>query len=111
MPMVAPPDSKKDETKIAPPKEEVSLPTSATLIVTLPANAKLTVDEYVAVSTANTRVFTTPVLTPGKAYRYNLKAEFVVNGLKVTQSKEVFVRAGEVVREGFAAPVQSFVQR
>jgi uncharacterized protein (TIGR03000 family) len=36
------------------------------MVVTLPADATLKVDDYQTVSTSTTRVFTTPELKPGK---------------------------------------------
>ena len=67
----------------------------ATLVVTLPADAKLKIDDYQTVSTSGTRVFTTPALTPGKDYSYTLKAEVVRDGKTQSAEQIVKVRAGE----------------
>jgi uncharacterized protein (TIGR03000 family) len=77
-----------------PPKvgEEVSAP--ATITVSLPAEAKLFVDDYATKSTSALRTFVTPPLTPGKEYHYTLKAEMMKDGEKHTVTERVPVRAG-----------------
>jgi uncharacterized protein (TIGR03000 family) len=89
--------SKKEPEKIGKPKEGKKAtrgPAPATIIVSLPANAKLTVDDTVTKSTSATRVFTSPALENGQEYLYNLKAEVVQNGKTITLAKQVAVRAG-----------------
>jgi uncharacterized protein (TIGR03000 family) len=73
-------------------------PTPATLIVTLPADAKLMIDGYTARSNAGTRTFVSPPLTPGEDYHYTLKAELRRGDEPVTVSKDVTVRAGQETR-------------
>jgi uncharacterized protein (TIGR03000 family) len=120
--MMAPPasgsqPSMRRETAPAPKEtkssgtEEVSVPTPATILVSLPADAQLTVDGTATQSTSTNRVFVSPVLEPGKDFYYTLKAEFVRNGKRVAASKEVTVRAGKETRVSFAAPVASLAQR
>jgi uncharacterized protein (TIGR03000 family) len=87
----------KEPEKIGKPKEGkkgARGPAPATIIVSLPANAKLTVDDTVTKSTSATRVFTSPALEGGQEYVYNLKAEVVENGKTITLAKQVAVRAG-----------------
>jgi uncharacterized protein (TIGR03000 family) len=67
---------------------------AATLVVTLPADAQLTIDDYRTTSTSGERVFSTPALKLGQEYHYTLKAE--VNGHTV--SRQVAVRGGETTR-------------
>jgi uncharacterized protein (TIGR03000 family) len=67
----------------------------AALVVHLPANAKLTVDNTPTNATSDTRRFVTPPLERGATYRYVLKAELDRNGQKATASRNVEVRAGE----------------
>jgi len=67
----------------------------AALVVHLPANAKLTVDNTPTQATSDTRHFVTPPLEPGATYRYVLYAELNRNGRKVTASRNVEVRAGQ----------------
>jgi uncharacterized protein (TIGR03000 family) len=63
--------------------------------VTLPADAKLTIDGRPTVSTSETRVFESPSLTPGKTFYYMLKATVDRGGKTETVTKKVAVRAGE----------------
>jgi uncharacterized protein (TIGR03000 family) len=83
--------------KIGNPKgdnKESMVPAPATIIVSLPADAKLTIDDAATVSTSTTRVFTSPELPPGKDFHYTLKAEYSRDGKPVVLSKEITVRAG-----------------
>lgn len=83
----------------------VQAPTNtAKLYVTLPANAKLTIDGTPSVSTSETRVFESPSLTPGKTFYYVLKATVVRDGKTETVTKEVVVRAGEETRVKIEIP-------
>jgi len=92
-------------------KPEVSLPTPATIVVSLPADAKLLVDDYATTSTSDTRVFVSPNLNPGTEYHYQLTAEVLRDGQKVTTSKQVTVRAGEETRVRVEFPVASVASR
>ena len=87
-----------DEIKKKPKKEESRVPAPATIIVSLPADARLTVDGYQTTSTSSERIFLSPNLTPGYQYHYTLKAEFVRDNQPVTISKVVSVRAGSQSR-------------
>src|SRR5262249_62071242 len=60
------PEDKKPEDK--KPVGEISAP--ATLIVNLPAEAKLLVDGNITKSTSAERVFVSPALIPGQLYNY-----------------------------------------
>lgn len=71
---------------------------TAKLYVTLPADAKLTINGTPTVSTSESRVFESPGLTPGKTFYYVLKATVVRSGKIETVTKEVAVRAGEETR-------------
>jgi uncharacterized protein (TIGR03000 family) len=69
-------------------------PSPGTLVVHLPAGAKLMVGTTATTSTGDRRVFTTPDLTPGKSYEYTLKAEITRAGKPVTWEEKVVVEAG-----------------
>jgi uncharacterized protein (TIGR03000 family) len=73
---------------------------AAVIVVSLPADAKLTFDGEATTSTSDQRVFVSPVLPAGQEYHYTLQAEVVVDGKPVTISKTVAVRAGEEVHVG-----------
>jgi uncharacterized protein (TIGR03000 family) len=70
--------------------------TQATIVVSLPEDATLTIDDEATVSTSSQRVFVTPALEAGKAYEYTLKAQIVRDGKTQTATAQVKVRAGEV---------------
>jgi uncharacterized protein (TIGR03000 family) len=94
--MSAPPSGE----KLAPPKEkgkdEVSAP--ATIILSVPADAKLTIDGVATSSTSATRSFVTPELTGAKEYVYTFNAEITRDGQTLTATEKVTVRAGQESR-------------
>jgi uncharacterized protein (TIGR03000 family) len=71
---------------------------SATISVTLPADAKLTFDGSATTSTSESRVFVSPELTPGSDYYYALRAEITRNGQVLVEEQVITVRAGEHTR-------------
>jgi uncharacterized protein (TIGR03000 family) len=94
-----PEGTKPEEIKTKPEtKPESLVPTPATIIVSLPADAKLSIDDAATISTSAVRVFTSPELPIGQDFHYNLKAEYVRDGKPVVLSKDVTVRAGEQTR-------------
>jgi len=72
---------------------EISAP--ATIEVSLPADAKLTIDDAPTASTTASRSFRSPPLEPGKTFYYTLKAEVVRDGKTLTKEQRVQVRAGQ----------------
>jgi uncharacterized protein (TIGR03000 family) len=83
----------------------VQAPTNtAKLYVTLPADAKLTIDGSPTVSTSESRVFVSPSLTPGKTFYYVLEAKVVRDGKTETVTKKVAVRANEDIRVEIEIP-------
>jgi uncharacterized protein (TIGR03000 family) len=70
----------------------------ATIVVGLPAEAMLVIDDQPTVSTSAVRTFATPALKAGKEYYYTLKAQVVRNGKTVTTTERVAVRAGQTSR-------------
>ncbi|HEV3256310.1 MAG TPA: TIGR03000 domain-containing protein [Gemmataceae bacterium] len=99
-------DKKKDKGD-----EETLAPAPATILVSLPAEAKLTVDGAATQSTSSTRTFASPALEPGRDYYYTLKAEIVRDGQTVSTSRRVAVRAGEQTRVTLKFPVESVAKR
>src|SRR5262249_28668776 len=73
--------------------KQPSLP--ASIVVTLPAAAKLTFDDRPTTSTGNRRAFVSPALRVGQAYHYTLKAQVMREGKVVAVQKQVEVRAGD----------------
>lgn len=84
---------------------------TATLIVSLPANAKLTVDGQATKSTSATRTFSTPALEPGKTYKYTLKAEVPVGAKTEVITREVQIKAGEETKVTMSLPAASVASR
>jgi len=97
-------DKDKDKNK-GLDDEQSNLGSSATLVVTLPADAKLTVDEHPSHATTAVRRFTTPALETGRDFYYTLRVEIpTASGVEVV-TKRVVVRAGQETQTSFAAPV------
>jgi uncharacterized protein (TIGR03000 family) len=85
-------------TVVPPPglnvaKITVKLPKGATLFVNGGKNER---SELV-------REFTTPTLTPGKAYQYTMRAELTRNGLPEYQESKVDFRAGDALTVDFTS--------
>jgi uncharacterized protein (TIGR03000 family) len=89
--------------------EDVSAPAPAHVVVKLPAEARLFVDDKPCPLTSATRAFDTPDLQPGQAYYYTLRAEVTRDGRLVSESKRATFRAGEesVVEFGNMQTVQT----
>jgi uncharacterized protein (TIGR03000 family) len=92
--------------KILKPGEEIkkegSAAKGAKLIVDLPADAKLFIDDRPMNVTTQHVVFMTPELQAGKTYYYDIRAEVVQNGKVVSDTKRVVFHAGDDLRESFA---------
>ncbi|HYT90370.1 MAG TPA: TIGR03000 domain-containing protein, partial [Gemmataceae bacterium] len=87
--------------KVPPPASGMS-EAPATILVTLPAEAKLLVDGTATTSTSSQRRLVSPALQPGRDYHYTLTAEISREGqapIRLTQ--RVTVRAGEETRVPF----------
>ena len=70
----------------------------ATLVVTLPADAKLKIDGHQTTSKSGERTFVTPDLQQGRDFHYTLVAEVERDGKRHSVTKRVRVRAGERTR-------------
>jgi uncharacterized protein (TIGR03000 family) len=83
----------------APPRK------SARIVVDLPADAKLFVDDQsTRTRSASRRVFQSPSLEPGTNYSYRLRAELERDGKKYQQTKTINVRAGQETTAFFSEP-------
>jgi len=99
-PRVMPPADGKDKKDDKKDKESAQ-PDRARLIVEVPADAKLYIDEQLMKSTAAIRSFSTPTLEVGQSYYYDVRVEVVRDGKTYEGSKRVVVRAGEKIRASF----------
>jgi uncharacterized protein (TIGR03000 family) len=92
-------------------EEEVANTAPATIVVTLPAEARLTVDGNVTRSTAERRTFVTPALETNAEYVYTLQAEIVRDGQVATQTQNVTVRGGQTTTVSFTFASQGVASR
>jgi uncharacterized protein (TIGR03000 family) len=67
----------------------------AVIVVTVPADTKVTFNGWTSSSNSTTRRFKTPALEPGKEYAYTLRAEIIRDGQTLVQTHQVVVRAGQ----------------
>lgn len=104
----APPvkEEKKEEKK---KDEGASNAAPATIHVSLPADAKLTIDNAATSSTSANRVFATPTLDQGKEYFYTLKAQVTREGKVLTATQRIAVRAGETSHVALDIPTATGV--
>jgi uncharacterized protein (TIGR03000 family) len=94
-----------------PDKSSLAAPPAATIVVSLPADAKLSIDDSPTTSTGPSRVFVTPELAPDRDFHYTLKAEVVRDGRPITLQKQVTVRAGQETPVTFTLPATGVVSR
>jgi uncharacterized protein (TIGR03000 family) len=78
-----------------PKDKKTSMAAPASIVVRLPADAALRIDDQLTASKSELRRFTSPELAPEKEYHYTLQAEIVRDGQKLTVTERVTVRAGE----------------
>jgi uncharacterized protein (TIGR03000 family) len=74
-----------------PKKTSLDSAAPATIVVNVPADARLTIDGEATTSTSTQRVFVSPAINPGREYHYTLKAEFQKDGKMVSVSKNIAV--------------------
>jgi uncharacterized protein (TIGR03000 family) len=77
---------------------DASAAAPATIEMTLPAEAKVTIDDMVTDSTSATRTFVSPPLEPGAEYNYNIKVQIMRDGRPVIAQKQITVHAGEIAK-------------
>lgn len=78
--------------------------TEATLIVSLPTDATLTIDGEETNSNSAQRVFVTPALEEGKVYEYTLRAKVVRDGQTQIATAKVTFRPGETKQVELTVP-------
>jgi uncharacterized protein (TIGR03000 family) len=83
-----------EKLKKPPVDNETSEPAPARITITVPSDARVSIDGTATVSTETTRTFESPILMTGKSYTYTFKAEFVRDGKNVVVSRNVQVKAG-----------------
>jgi uncharacterized protein (TIGR03000 family) len=93
------------------PKTKTTGEIPATIIVSLPADAKLTFDGNVTNSTSARRTFTTPALDVNGEYVYTLRAEIVREGRSIVETQQVTVRGGQTSEVPFNFTSQGVASR
>jgi len=69
----------------------------ATIVVSVPSDATVTIDGQATSSTSTVRTFQSPKLDDGKTYAYTIEASFVQDGKQMKSSKQVSFQAGKTV--------------
>jgi uncharacterized protein (TIGR03000 family) len=90
------------------PRRVTLLPTQATVVVQVADDASLTVNGERVPELGSTRTFISPELTPGRDYYYTIKMERP--GGTVTDTKRVYVRAGQTTRVDFTRATAAAVR-
>jgi len=93
------------------PMTRQDAPAPATLVVNLPADGVLTIDDAPTAAVAARRTFVSPPLAPGVEYHYNLKMELQRNGQTVAVTRRVAVRAGQQTEVTLDPPAAGVAQR
>jgi uncharacterized protein (TIGR03000 family) len=83
----------------------------ATIVVSLPADARLMIDDRPTTSTSELRTFVSPALPVGNEYSYTLKAEIMRDGQTLVTTKQVPVRAGQESRVTLEFPAPRVASR
>lgn len=77
------------------PKEEAAAARTAKLVVSLPADANLYIDDTLMKTPSGKRTFNTPAIDRGQAYYYMVRAEVVRDGKTYSETRRVIIRAGD----------------
>ncbi len=101
----------KSEKIPTPPKTKTKTTAAATIVVTLPSEARLTVDGIATRSTSERRTFFTPAIETDADYVYTLRAELNRDGNAVAQSRDVTVRGGQTTNVPFTFSAQAIASR
>jgi uncharacterized protein (TIGR03000 family) len=105
-----PPPAKMPPAVPPPPPAKTDASAPATIVVVLPADARLSVDGNATTSTSDRRVLVTPSLEQGE-YVYSLRAEVVRNGQTVAQTQNVTVRPGQTTEVPFSFATEGVASR
>jgi len=92
----------------APKQVAATSTTRAKLVVELPEDAKLYIDDQLMKTASGKRTFSTPTLDRAQAYYYMVRAEVVRDGKTYSETKRVIVRAAETAQALF--PEEQLVQ-
>jgi uncharacterized protein (TIGR03000 family) len=109
---VVPPTTKPmPKSEPVPPPKKTAVSAPATIVVNLPADARLIVDGAQTTSTSDRRTLVTPELAFGATYVYTFQAEIVREGRTMAQTQQVSVRGGDVSTVRFDFSTQPVASR
>ena len=96
--------------------QQVVVANRARLIVNMPDQARLYVDDMPIQAASPMHSFQTPELEKGREYYYEVRAEVMRDGKPVSETRRVTVKAGDVIRTDFnllggASAVASSMER
>jgi uncharacterized protein (TIGR03000 family) len=83
--------------------KESMTPTRARLIVEVPPDARLFIDDMPVKANPGVQTFDTPALEPGRLFYYVVRVEAMRDGQPVSQTRRIIVRSGQVARADFKA--------
>jgi uncharacterized protein (TIGR03000 family) len=83
----------------------------ATVVLSVPADARVTFNGQPTTSRSTSRVFVTPPLAPDRAYYYEVEARVERDGQSRTVTRRMPVRAGQEVRRAITFPPAAQVVR
>lgn len=78
-------------------------------VVVPKADAEVFINDTATTSTGTERVFESPAVDPGQNYHYTIRAQWMDNGKRVEQKREVPVKAGQSVTVDFSKPAREVV--
>jgi uncharacterized protein (TIGR03000 family) len=84
----------------------LSVDAAAHLVVQVPDEAEVWIEELKTQQTGTTRRFVSPPLVAGTDYRYAIRARWTAGGRAVERTKTVVVHAGEQVSVSFLADLE-----
>jgi uncharacterized protein (TIGR03000 family) len=94
-------------SEATPPAAPSASATEATIFVSLPADAKVFVNDLATTSTGAERHYVSRGLKPGSSYSYKLRVQFERDGKPVTEDKVVRLTAGENIQLAFGGAAAS----
>jgi uncharacterized protein (TIGR03000 family) len=107
-PVLPQPDAKKDEKKKDEKKDdgkksrlEGPRRERATVVISVPARATVTVEGHALNGTGGERSFRTPELAAGEEFVYTVRAVIELAGREEVETREITVTAGETSRASF----------
>jgi uncharacterized protein (TIGR03000 family) len=81
--------------------EESAAPNRARMIVEVPSDAKLFIDDKPMKTTNEKRSFSTPDLEKGETYYYEVRVEVMRDGKPLSETRKVIMKPGEVAKVNF----------